>query len=98
MNICMCLLYLVKQYNTIRFAAYALGELATFLVAHIAGRCAYEPRDTVTLHIFAHINPNKSIFVAKYRVGQRLCQLCLTYASWPQEHECGNRAAALTQS
>jgi len=51
----------------------------------------------VLLAIFAHVHPDQSILVVKEEFRQRLCQLRLPNARWPNEDERTDRTIGILQ-
>ena len=94
----MGLLDLVQEHHAERPPPHALGELAAFLVADIAGRGADQPGDGVALHVFAHIQPDHGVLGAEHVFGERLGELGLADPGGPQEQEVGDRPAAFAQA
>ena len=80
-HIGMGLLYLVEQHDGVRMATHTLGELSTLLIAHIAGRSSYEPRDIEALGVLAHVDADERILGAEHVFGQFLGQIGLAHSS-----------------
>nr|GFD08814.1 hypothetical protein [Tanacetum cinerariifolium] len=53
----MRLLDLVEQQHAMRVLVHRIGEQTALVEADVAGRCADQPADRVTLHIFGHVEP-----------------------------------------
>src|SRR3984893_12764966 len=83
----MGLLDFVKQHDTVWFAAHRLAELATLFVPDIAGRCADQPGNRVVLHVLAHDESNRRVFVIEQKLGQRTTQFGLPRSSRTEEDE-----------
>ena len=81
------LLDLVEEHDRERLAADGLGELATLLVAHVAGGRAHQPGHGVLLHVLGHVELDEVALVAEEELGQRLGQLGLAHARGAQEDE-----------
>src|ERR1019366_9106244 len=92
------LLHLVKQHHAVRPAPYRLGELAAFLVAHVAWRGADEPGDRVLLAVLAHVDPDHRPLVVKQELCERLGQLRLADAGRPEEQERARRPVGVGHS
>ena len=78
----MGLFNLVKQDHRIGAAADSFGQLAAFLVPHVARRRADEAGDRMLLHVFGHIQPNQGLFRIKEKFGQGPGQLRLAHPRW----------------
>src|SRR5690606_40939471 len=61
-----------------RLAAHLLGELATLVVADVAGGRAEQPRDRVLLRELGHVELDERVLVPEQELGERLGQLGLT--------------------
>ena len=81
------LLDLVQEHHGVALAADSLGQLAAFLEAHIAWRCAHQSADVVTLHELAHVDLDERVLTAEHELGDRLGQLGLAHAGGAQEDE-----------
>ena len=57
-HIGMGLFHLVEQHHAVGLPADGLGQLATFLVAHVSGRRADQTADGEFLNVFGHIDPH----------------------------------------
>ena len=55
----------VEKHDGVRFASDGFGELTAFLVANVSWRRAYQARDRVFLHVFAHVDPDHGVFVVE---------------------------------
>ena len=85
------LLDLVEQHHDVRPAAHGLGELATLLVADVAGRRADQASDAVLLAVLAHVDAHHRVLVVEQEVGERLGQLGLADAGRAEEQERSGR-------
>src|SRR5579859_2981027 len=94
----MRLLHLVQQDHAIRTAAYLLGQLTTFVIAHVTGRTTKEARDRMRLHVLRHVEANQVLLAAKEFSRQRLRQFGLTNTGRAEEEERTNRAFGIFQS
>ena len=93
--ICMSLLNFVQQNYAVGVTTNSLCQLTTLIVANIARRCTNQTRNSVLLHIFAHINTNHIAFIIKEYLSQGLSQLSFTYASRTKEDEGANRTGRI---
>ena len=93
----MRLLNLVEEDDTIGLAPHLLGELAAFLVTHVARRRADEPRDGVLLHVFAHVELDERLGVAEHLLGQGLGEERFAHARRTQERKCADGALRILQ-
>ena len=57
----MCLLYLVKQYKTVRFATNRLGQVSALFITDVTGRCTYQACHGMFFHEFGHIDPDNGL-------------------------------------
>src|ERR1051325_8240592 len=83
----MRLLDLIEEDDRVRIAAHALGELAAFLVAHIARRRADELGDGVLLHVLRHVEADQMLLRAEEELGQPSRHLGLPDARGAKEDE-----------
>ena len=83
----MCLLDFVEKYHGVRAAANFVGELATFIVAHVSWRRSDKTADGEFLLKFAHIEPHDGILGVEQIFRQRLSQLSFTHAGRAHEDE-----------
>ena len=94
----MRLLDFVEQHHGVRAAADLVGELATFIVAHVSRRRSDETADGEFLLKFAHIEPHDGILGVEQIFRQRLGQLGLTHAGRTHEDERADRFLAVLQA
>src|SRR5579862_8025363 len=92
------LLHLIQENHRIGPAAYGLGQIAAFLVPHVARRSTDQPRDGMLLHELGHVDPNQRVLRIKQEIGERLAQLGLADARRPQEQEGAVRPPRIGQS
>ena len=71
---------LIKEHNGIRFPADCLGELSSFFISYISGRCSDQTGHGIFLHVLAHIDTNHVILIIKQRCRQSFGKLCLADA------------------
>ena len=88
-------LYLIKQHDAVRLAAYLLGELAGLVIADIAGRRADDARDGELLHELGHIEPDKRLGRIKHIRGKAFDKLRLANAGTADENEADRLALDL---
>ena len=81
----------VKQYDGIWFPTNFFRQLAAFFVANVSRRCANEARYGVFLHIFAHIDTDKSVARVKEIFGKHFCQFSFSNTCWTKENERSDR-------
>ena len=84
------LLDLVEEEHGIRVPADLLGELASLLVAHVAGRRADEARDGVALLELAHVEAHHQGLVAEERLREGTRELRLAHTGRPEEEEAAD--------
>ena len=88
----MGLLNLVEQHDGVWAAPHSFGQIATFLVADITGRCANQPRHRVFLHELRHVDSHEGVLGVEHETGQCLAKFGLADAGWPEKHEGAVRA------
>ena len=66
------LLGFIQEYNGVRVLTNLFGQLAPFVVTHVAWRGTNQSAGTVLLHVLGHIDPDHVVFRAKHGLGQRL--------------------------
>ena len=81
------LLHLVEEYDAVGTPAHGFGELATLVIADIAGRRPDQPSDRMLLGVFAHVDAHNRALVVVQEVGQGLGQLGLAHTRGAQEEE-----------
>ena len=59
----------VEQDDAVGLAAHGFGQLAAFVVPHIAGRRTDEPRHGMLFHVLAHVEAHDVLFAVKERFG-----------------------------
>ena len=79
--------YFVQKDDCVGAAAHGFGQLAAFVIAHIAGRGADEAAHRMLFHVFAHVYAHHRFFAVKEEIGQRAGQLGLAYACGAYEQE-----------
>ena len=60
----------VEQNDAVGPSAHGLGELAAFVIAHVAGRRADEPRHRVLFHVFRHVDSDHGVLVVEQVEGE----------------------------
>ncbi len=78
---------LVEQHHAVGLAAHGLRQLPAFLIAHVAGRRAHQPRHGVLFLVLAHIDADHSLVGVEQELGQRASHLGLAHAGGTQEDE-----------
>src|SRR5882724_4257350 len=81
------LLDLVEQHDAVGTPPHRLGQLASFLVAHVAGRSADHSRDGVFLHVLRHVEPHHGPLIVEEKLGQRPRGLGLPHSGGPEKDE-----------
>ena len=94
----MGLFQLIQQYQAIGPSAHRLGELAAFLVAHIAGRGADKPGHRVLFHKLRHIQPDHSILTAVKLPGKAAAQLRFAHSGGAGEQQARHRSARIPKA
>ena len=97
-HIGMGLLDFVQQHHGVGAAADALGELAAFLVAHVAGRGAHEPRHVVLLHVLGHVDLDEGVLLAEHELGEGAGKQRLADAGGAKEDEGADGTAGVFES
>ncbi len=59
------LLDLVEEHHGVRLTPHRLGELATFVVPDVSGRCTDEPTHRVPFLVLAHIEAHHVVFTVE---------------------------------
>src|SRR5207247_7732151 len=90
-DVWMGLLDLVEENDRIRSPADRFGQLAAFVLADVARRCAQQPGDRVLLLILRHVEPDQGLLVIEQKLRQRSRQLGLADAGRPEEDERSDR-------
>ena len=81
------LLYLIEEHHAVRLAPHGFGELAAFIVTHVARRRADQAAHAELLLVFAHVDTRHHVLVVEEVVGQGLGQLSLAHARRTEEDE-----------
>src|SRR5829696_3147222 len=92
------LLYLVQEQDAVGTAPDALGELASLLVANVAGRGPNQAAHSVPLLELAHVDAHHRRLVPEEGLGQGAGELGLADARGAQEHEGADRAVGVRES
>src|SRR6266487_240619 len=92
------LLDLVEEHHRERPAAHLLGELATLVVADVAGRGTDEPGHRVPVVELGHVQLDERVLAAEQELGERLGQLGLTHAGRAGEDERAGRPLRVLQA
>ena len=85
------LLDFIEQHHRIGPAPHRLGELASFLVAHVARWRPDQTGHGIALHELAHVEPHQSLFFIKKVGGQGASQLGFTHTGGAQEQKGAHR-------
>ena len=88
----------IEEHDAIRPAAHGLAELPALLVAHVAGRCADEPRHGVLLHVFAHVDARHGVLVVEEEFRERPGQLRFTDTGRTKKNEGADGPVRILQS
>ena len=96
-DVAVCFLDLVEQDDGVWAASNRLGQLATLVIADVAGRRTDETRDGVAFHVLRHIDPDHRLFVVKEQFGERLSELGLADTGRAKEEERPNRSIGITK-
>ena len=83
----MRLLDLIEEDDAIRLTTDRLGERARILIADVPWRRADETGHGELLHVLAHVDADQRRLVGEQELGETACQLGLTDARGPGEHE-----------
>ena len=94
-HIGMGLLHLVKQEQGIGPTAHRFGELATLLVADIAGGCAEQARHGIALHEFAHVETHKRLLFIEQQHCQGFGELGLSHPRGAEKQKRANGAPGI---
>ena len=94
----MRLLDFIEQDHAVGPATHRLGELPTFLEAHVPRRRADEPRHRVLLHVLRHVDAHHRVFIVEEELGERLGRLRLPHARGAEEDERTDRAIGILQA
>src|SRR6185437_10033227 len=94
----MGLLDFIEQDDGIRRPLHALGELATFFVAHISRRRTDQLRDGVLFHELRHIEADETLFAAEEEICEGARYFGFTDAGGSEEQERTGRTAGGLQS
>ena len=94
----MGLLDLIEQDDLVGPPPDRLGQLAAFVVADVAGRCADQSRDRELLHVLAHVDPDHRVLVVEQECGEGAGKLRLADARRAEEQERADRSARIAQT
>ena len=89
-HIRMSLLDLVEQNDRIRSTPDGLGQLASFVISDIPGRCPDQATHRVFLHVFGHVNPDHRLFIVEQKFGESASKLGLSDARRTEKEERTN--------
>src|SRR5262249_27779045 len=79
-------------------SSHCLGQLAAFIVAHVARRRADQSRDTVLFHVLGHVDTDDSLGIVEEELRQRAREFRLADTGWPQEQERADGTVRVFQS
>ena len=88
----------VEQHHAERLAPDSLGQLATFVVTHVAGGRAHQAADRVLLHVLGHVECDECRFVAEQELTQCLGEFGLTHTCGSEEDERTARPLRVLQT
>jgi len=97
-HVTVCFLHLIEQNHRIRPAPDSFRELAAFLEPDIARRRADQPRHSMPLLVFGHVDPDHRVFVVKQELSQRARQLGFANAGRSQKNETAYRPVWIFES
>ena len=89
---------LVEEDDGVGTAAHGLGELAAFVVAHVAGRRADETRDGVLLHVLAHVDADHGLLVVEEKLGEGAGGFGFAHAGGAEKNEGADGALGIAQA
>ena len=89
---------LVEQHHGVGTPPDLLRELAPLLEADVTRRSADQAAHVVLLHVFAHVDLDERIGVAKHEFGQGLRQERLAHARRPGKHERPDRPLRILEA
>ena len=90
--------HFVEKHHRVGLAAHSLAELATLLVADIAGRRSDEAGHGVLLHVFGHVEANDGAFVVEEKFREGFGEFCFANACGAEEEERANGAILVLQA
>ena len=89
---------LVEQDDGVRAPANGFGELAAFVVAHVSGRRAQQPRHRVLFHVLRHVQANHRPLVVEEEFGQSTRGFGLSDSGRAQEDERPDGTVGILQA
>ena len=92
------LLDLVQQQHRVGAAPHGLGQVATLVVAHVAGRRPDEAGDRVPLLELAHVHADEGLLVVEHELRQGPAELGLAHAGGAQEDEAADGPVGVLQA
>src|SRR2546429_6922280 len=108
-DVCSSDLDFVKKDDGIQMTSHLLGELAAFFIANVAWRRANQPRDTVLLHVLAHVDADHQLLVVEKKFRQstrseehtselqsRLHLVCRLLLEKKKKHTCRHTLSHIT--
>ena len=94
-HVAMRLFDLIEQNDAVRTTAHCLGELTALVIADVSWRRADETRDTVLLHVLAHIDADHAPLIVKERLRKGLGKLCLADTCRAKEDKRADRTVRI---
>ena len=90
-------LHLVEQDHGVGPTTHRFGELATGLIAHVAGRCPDQTAHGVLLHVLRHVDANHGVIAVEQPVGEGFGEFRLAHTRGAEEQEAGDGAVRIAQ-
>ena len=97
-HVAMRLFDLIEQNDAVRTTAHCLSELTALVIADVSRRRADETRDTVLLHVLAHIDADHAPLIVKERLRKGLGELCLADTRRAKEDKRADRTVRILDS
>ena len=94
----MSLLDLIEQDHTVWMPPHLLGELASLVIAHIAGRRSDHLGYAVFLHVLRHVNADQVLLRTEYSLSDSLGKLSLSDAGRSQKKKRSGRTVRVLDS
>src|SRR2546429_1707406 len=97
-DVCSSDLDFVKKDDGIQMTSHLLGELAAFFIANVAWRRANQPRDTVLLHVLAHVDADHQLLVVEKKFRQSTRELSFSHPGGSEKNERDRKSTRLNSS